>query len=83
MNIRMNIMKLENLENFKLNFGDFINANFNSLALQLLMNSPVRINSVHDFECRHVEEQIDDDGEGDWCEEHGHSQPPDRLLVLE
>lgn len=45
----------------------------NLLALKLIVNPSVRVYSVHNFECRYVKEQIDDDCESDWREEDRHA----------
>lgn len=46
------------------------------------MNSSIRVDAIHDFQCRGVEKEIDDDSKCDRCKKDCHSQPTDSLLIL-
>ena len=80
---RKNIEIFKKLEKFVVQTKKVSKVPLNSLALQLMMNSSVRIDSIQDLERCDVEKHIDDDGEGNWGEENSDSEPADGFLILE
>jgi hypothetical protein len=43
------------------------------LALKFMVNPAIAVDSIHDFQSCHIEEDIDDDRKGNRCEKHSNS----------